>query len=169
MAQEIERRFRVKNESWRADVFEKHEIIQGFILASKEKVVRVRVKEDAAFLTIKIAKSAIERMEFEYLIPKNEALELLKNCQNNIHKIRHKIILNEQKNNPHPLIWEVDEYFGDNIGLVLAEIELPNKNTQFILPDWLGEEVTDQGRFTNSQLSLQPFNTWMLLEKQGIF
>lgn len=152
MAIEIERKFLVQGEAWRAApaVF----YSQGYLNRDKARTVRVRIAGDEAFLTIKGQSVGASRAEFEYAIPLADARELLAMCEQPlIEKNRRKI--------PHAgFVWEVDEFLGENLGLVVAEIELPTEETQFARPDWVGQEVTDDERYFNSNLAKTPFSCW---------
>ena len=153
MAQEIERKFLTIGEDWRTDngIF----IRQGFLHNAIESTVRVRASGDHAYLTIKSAMTGITRTEFEYEIPLEDANELLdKLCQKPlIEKIRHKI----QRNG---FTWEIDEFLGENTGLVVAEIELEDEDQEFPKPDWLGEEVSNNVRYLNANLVKNPYSKW---------
>ena len=152
MAIEIERKFLVQGEAWRAApaVF----YSQGYLNRDKARTVRVRIAGDEAYLTIKGQSVGASRAEFEYAIPLADARELLAMCEQPlIEKNRRKI--------PHAgFVWEVDEFLGENLGLVVAEIELPSEETQFARPDWVGQEVTDDARYFNSNLAKTPFSRW---------
>lgn len=153
MAMEIERRFLVKDESWR-DLAEGQRYRQGYLSVDPARTVRVRVVGDDAWLTIKSQVSAMSRHEFEYAIPRADAEALMDAaCPMVVEKIRYKII-----HAGH--LWEVDEFFGENAGLVVAEIELPDEATEFVHPGWLGIEVTADGRYTNAYLSQNPYSRW---------
>jgi adenylate cyclase len=152
MAIEIERKFLVTGDAWRAApaVF----YSQGYLNRDKARTVRVRIAGEAAFLTIKGASVGASRAEFEYPIPLADARELLALCEQPlIEKNRRKILY-------QGFIWEVDEFLGENLGLVVAEIELPAEDTLFTVPEWVGEEVTSDARYFNSNLSLTPFSRW---------
>ena len=143
---EIERKFLTKSDSWRSQVSENFKISQGYLLKSKEKTIRVRTYGNKAFLTIKFAKSLMTREEFEYEIPVEDCLLLLKKCEGTIlEKVRHVIIFQNQE-------WTIDEFFGHRAGLVLAEIELSSENQEIFWPEWLGEEVTQNPCYFNSNL-----------------
>jgi CYTH domain-containing protein len=153
MALEIERRFRVNGDSWRG-LAPGVQYRQGYLSVEKERTVRVRVVGQQAWLTLKGNISDVTRHEFEYAIPLADAQIIMgAMCPMVVDKLRHRI-------EHGGFVWEVDEFFGDNAGLVLAEIELPSEDTAFDKPDWLGEEVTHDGRFTNAYLSKQPFSRW---------
>lgn len=153
---EIERKFLVKSEAFKTEAFKQTEIIQGYLNSHKQRAVRVRIKGDKGFLTIKgeSDKSGLSRFEWEKEIPVNEAKALLKLCEKGvIEKIRYEVKVDRH-------IYEIDEFFEENKGLIVAEIELNSENEPFSKPDWLGEEVTGQIKYYNSQLSKIPFSTW---------
>lgn len=153
---EIERKFLVKSEAFKAEAFSQSEIKQGYLNSNPERSVRIRVKSFKGFLTIKgkSDEGGTTRFEWEKEIAVNEANELLRLCEPGaIIKTRFEV-----KAGKH--VYEVDEFYGDNGGLILAEIELKAADEDFIKPDWLGEEVTGDVRFYNSQLSKNPFKSW---------
>jgi len=150
---EIERKFLVKTSLFQVSG---HSLImrQGYLSVDPTRVVRVRVEGEQAWLTIKGKMEGITRPEWEYDIPVSEALEMLKlSIYAPIEKIRHRLQIGNQ-------LWEVDEFLGQNSGLWLAEIELNDENEPFDTPDWLGEEVTHDRRYYNSQLSQNPWSKW---------
>lgn len=154
MALEIERKFLLKDDSWKSQVVRSHILKQGYLAASPGPTVRVRTSDESAFLTIKGKTTGISRVEFEYDVPMEEALELLKLSANApIEKTRHIV-----KANGH--VWEIDVFEGANLGLVLAEVELQSEDEQIVLPSWIGIEVSDDPRYFNSYLSQNPFNEW---------
>ena len=154
MAVEIERKFLLKNNSWRDRVVRSHVLKQGYLASSPLPTVRVRTSDDKAFLTIKGQTEGISRVEFEYEIPSNEAIELLKlSAQPPIEKIRYIVEANGQT-------WEIDVFEGSNAGLVLAEVELDSEDEKIELPDWIDIEVTSDSRYYNSALSETPYSTW---------
>ncbi len=153
---EIERKFLVLSEEYKSEAFDKTKIIQGFLNTHKERTVRIRIKGEKAFITIKgiSNKKGTTRMEWEKEIPVSEAEMLLKICEPNlIEKTRYEV-----KSGKH--IFEVDEFYGENEGLVVAEIELNSENEDFEKPLWLGKEVTDDVRYYNSLLSKSPYRNW---------
>ena len=153
---EIERKFLVTSKAYKTEALRKTRIIQGYLNSNKQRAVRVRLKGELGYLTIKgeSSKNGLSRFEWEKEITKSEALELLDLCEPGvIDKIRYEIKLGNH-------IFEVDEFFGDNTGLVVAEVELNAENESFEKPNWLGEEVTGQEPYYNSQLSKEPYNTW---------
>lgn len=154
--EEIERKFLIKGD------FKKHikmsfKIVQGYLSSIPERAVRVRIKGDKGFITIKgiSNESGVTRFEWEKEIPIEEVTELLKLCEpGTINKIRHIIPVNDK------LFFEVDEFTDQNKGLFIAEIELPSEDTTFEKPDWLGEEVTGDVKYYNSYLVKHPFTRW---------
>ncbi|GAL81183.1 hypothetical protein JCM19274_3927 [Algibacter lectus] len=154
---EIERKFLVKSEAFKKEAFKQTRISQGFLNTDKARTVRVRLKGKQGFITIKGAssKSGLSRFEWEKEIPKQEAEALLELCEPSIiDKTRYEI-----KQGQH--IYEVDEFYGDNSGLIVAEIELNTETETYIKPDWLGNEVTGDVKYYNSQLSKHPFKSWI--------
>ena len=155
MAQEIERKFLVKGD-FKSEVFKSTRITQGYLSSVPERTVRVRVKGEKGFITIKGIgnESGACRFEWEKEIPVDEVRELLKICEPGvIDKTRYLV-----KNGD--FTFEVDEFYGDNDGLTVAEIELPDEQAQFNRPAWLGEEVTGDVRFYNSMLMKNPYKNW---------
>ncbi|WP_043613368.1 CYTH domain-containing protein [Chromobacterium violaceum] len=153
MALEIERRFVVSGDGWRG-LAPAVQYRQGYLSVEKERTVRVRVVGQQAWLTLKSNISNVSRHEFEYPIPLADAQTIMgAMCPMVVDKLRHRI-------EHGGFVWEVDEFFGDNAGLVLAEIELPDEETPFAKPDWVGEEVTEDGRYTNAYLSKHPYRSW---------
>ncbi|AXT48625.1 MULTISPECIES: CYTH domain-containing protein [Chromobacterium] len=153
MAVEIERRFIVVGDDWRG-LAPGVQYRQGYLSVEKERTVRVRVVGDQAWLTLKSNISNVSRHEFEYPVPLADAQTIMgAMCPMVVDKLRHRI-------EHGGFIWEVDEFFGDNAGLVLAEIELPDESTPFDKPAWIGEEVTEDGRYTNAYLSKTPYSRW---------
>ena len=155
MAQEIERKFLVKGD-FKQEVFKSTRITQGYLSSVPERTVRVRVKGEKGFITIKGIgnESGASRYEWDKEIPVDEVRELLRICEPGvIDKTRYLV-----KNGPYT--FEVDEFYGDNEGLTVAEIELPDEQAQFERPEWLGEEVTGDVRFYNSMLMKNPYKNW---------
>jgi adenylate cyclase len=155
MAKEIERKFLVKGE-FKDQAFKATRITQGYLSSVPERTVRVRVKGEKGFITIKGIGNAsgASRYEWEKEIPVDEVKELLLICEPGvIDKTRYLVKAGEYT-------FEVDEFYGDNEGLTVAEIELPDENAAFERPDWLGEEVTGDPRYYNSMLMKNPFKTW---------
>lgn len=154
MAVEIERKFLVKNEEWRNQVDESFEISQGYLNSSIDRNVRVRIKGEQAFLTIKTKTKSITRTEFEYEIPLEDGLQLIDICEKPIIKKRRHLIIQNQHT------WELDVFELENQGLLIAEIELSSEEEQFKTPSWLGKEVSDDTRYFNSALIKHPFSKW---------
>ena len=155
MAQEIERKFLVKDDSWRATAGAGKPYLQGYLSLDRERVVRIRVKDDRGFLTIKGLRKGISAAEYEYPIPAAEAEEMLqKLCLRPlIEKLRYEV-------SHGGLLWEIDEFLGDNKGLMIAEVELSSEEQQVILPPWAGPEVSNDQRYANASLVQSPFSTW---------
>ena len=152
MGQEIERKFLVSGD-FEKEVSCRKRIVQGYICAEKGRTVRVRMQGDDCFLTIKGAANerGWSRYEFEQKIPPTDAEELLKLClPGMIDKVRHWIQVGNHT-------WEVDVFQGENKGLVMAEIELSSEDESFEMPEWAGEEVTNDPRYYNAMLAKQPF------------
>lgn len=153
---EIERKFLVKSEAYKALASKQYRIVQGFLNSNPERVVRVRIKEDKGFLTVKGKSdiSGLTRFEWEMEISLEDAENLLKICEKgSIEKIRYEVIVEGKT-------FEVDEFFGNNKGLTIAEIELEDKLETFKRPSWLGEEVTGQTQYYNSNLIENPYSNW---------
>ncbi|MBE9012961.1 CYTH domain-containing protein [Pseudanabaenaceae cyanobacterium LEGE 13415] len=153
MGVEIERKFLVKNDQWRK-LAEGELYRQGYI-PTLESTVRIRVIRDRGFITIKGRTQGISRAEYEYEIPLEDATQMLDTlCKPPlIEKHRHKIELNG-------LVWEVDEFLGANRGLTIAEVELKSADQSIDLPDWIGEDVSHDPRYYNSNLAQHPYTTW---------
>ena len=152
---EIERKFLVVGEAWRAHVVERKHLRQAYLARQGKASIRVRVADDAkASLTIKSRGARTSRLEFEYDIPVSEALTLIELRDGHVvEKVRHLV-------RHDGLTWEVDVFTGDNAGLVIAEIELDHEAQTFSRPAWLGPEVTHDERFANSRLARFPFSTF---------
>jgi adenylate cyclase len=154
MGVEIEHKFLVKGDGWRRQG-EPVLIRQGYLSSHPERVVRVRIYGDEAFMTIKSKSVGISRGEWEYPLPLPDAREFLDRLceQPIIEKYRRRI--------EHAgFTWEVDEFLGVNAGLVVAEIEVPSEDQAFERPEWVGEEVTDDPRYLNSNLISHPYSAW---------
>lgn len=152
MGIEIERKFLVAGTTWRHGAGVRFS--QGYLNRDKERTVRVRLAGEKAFLTVKGLSIGASRAEFEYEIPVSDAEQLLKLSDGPvIEKIRRVIQLEN-------VTWEVDEFLGENAGLVVAEIELQSEDQAFAKPEWIGEEVTSDARYFNSSLATQPFSSW---------
>jgi adenylate cyclase len=153
---EIERKYLVTSLEFKNEYYTKNEIAQGYLSSNPERTVRVRIKGNKGYLTIKGIgnESGASRFEWEKEIELNEAKQLLKLCEKGvIEKTRYEV-----KSGNH--IIEVDEFHGDNNGLIIAEIELENENDSIEKPHWLGNEVTNDERYYNSYISLNPFKNW---------
>ena len=153
---EIERKFLILNNDFKAESFANHEIVQGYLSTNPERTVRVRIKDNDGYLTIKGSgsESGMSRYEWEKKIDYNEAKELINLCEKSvISKTRFEI-----KSGKHT--FEVDEFYGENQGLIIAEIELESEDEVFEKPNWLGQEVTNDERYYNAYLSQKPFTTW---------
>ena len=154
MGIEIERKFLVKDETWRA-LARGTKYHQGYLSSNKERTVRIRTIGNQGYLTIKgIAKGAV-REEYEYEIPAAEARAMLENlCEKPlIEKSRYNIEY-------HGLVWEVDEFYGENQGLIIAEVELDFNDQKFKKPKWIGTEVTGESKYFNSNLIHHPYTQW---------
>lgn len=158
MALEIERKFLVKGEAFKREAFKALSVTQGYLSSVSERIVRVRMKGDKGYITIK-GKSdttGIARFEWETEISPEDARSLLKLSEPSvIEKTRYLV-----KNTDGKHVWEVDEFHGDNEGLVVAEIELSDENEPFDKPSWIGREVTGIARYYNSSLKRYPFKNW---------
>jgi adenylate cyclase len=156
MAQEIERKFLVISDAYKSQASKQTRITQGYLSSIPERTVRVRIKGDKGYITIKGIgnESGASRFEWEKEIPVDEVKELLKICEPGvIDKTRYEI-----KSGNHT--FEVDEFYGENEGLTVAEIELSSEDDSFQKPNWLGEEVTGDPRYYNSMLMKNPFTKW---------
>lgn len=154
MAKEIERKFLVKNDTWRGQDKGKR-YRQGYLNTAKERTVRARTAGDKGYLTIKGITVGASRSEYEYEIPVADANEMLDRlCERPlIEKTRYRV--------PHDgLVWEIDEFEGENSGLIVAEVELKDEHQSLTLPDWVDEEVTGDPRYFNANLVAKPFSKW---------
>lgn len=153
MPREIERKFLLKSDAWRS-LAEGVTYRQGYLSSVPERTVRVRIAGDAAFLTVKGRNVKNSRAEFEYPIPLEDAEQMLKLCDG-------PLVEKQRCEIPHAgKTWQVDEYAGDNRGLVLAEVELDSEDEQPEIPEWIGEEVSGDPRYYNSNLAAHPFSAW---------
>lgn len=155
---EIERKFLVTSTEFIKEAIRQSRIVQGYLSSNPERTVRVRVKGDKGFLTIKGIgnKSGLSRFEWEKEIPLEDAEQLLRLCEKGvIDKIRYEVAISNH-------LYEVDVFSGANEGLIIAEIELSNENESFEKPTWLGKEVTNDSRYYNAYLSTNPFKNWNL-------
>jgi len=151
---EIEKKFLLKGDKWRKLGKGIH-YRQGYLNNARERVVRVRIINNRGFLTIKGITVGATRLEYEYEIPKDECLAMLEGLAEKpiIEKARYKV---DYKG----LTWEIDEFFGENQGLIVAEVELESEDQKFEKPDWIGEEVTGDPRYFNSNLTHHPYTKW---------
>ena len=156
MSKEIERKFLVKGNAWRT-LAQGVLYRQGYLSSAKERTVRVRTAGEKGFLTVKGITNGVTRSEFEYEIPFADADEMLSGLAEKplIEKRRFKIPAGS-------LVWEIDEFLGENAGLIVAEIELPDEDAPFGRPDWLGREVSNDPRYFNSNLVRHPFSQWQV-------
>ena len=155
MGKEIERKFLLHLEEWKKLIKPagKH-LRQGYISNNPEKTIRIRIAENQAWLTIKGITIGASRLEYEYEIPLGEGLELLDNfAEAELEKIRYEIHHQDK-------LWEVDVFLGDNNGLIVAEIELDSEDEKFELPEWVAEEVTQEKKYYDSNLTKHPFKLW---------
>ena len=154
MAVEIERKFLVRDTSWKDNVRRSIVIKQGYLSTDPDRTVRIRIKGDQGVLTVKGRSQGVSRAEFEYEIPRDDAEAMLLLCNDvPIEKVRHEILVGGK-------LWELDVFEGANQGLVLAEIELADENEVFELPSWVEKEVSEDVRYYNSYLSKTPYATW---------
>ena len=157
MGFEIERKFLVHKDKWNLVSKPKKDFYrQGYLFSDSNKTIRVRQTNDKGYITIKGSVIGLSRPEFEYEIPKADAEELLNQFSvSELIKVRYKILFKNK-------IWEVDEFLGDNLGLIVAEIELEHENEQFEIPDWIANEVTDDNKYYNSCLAKTPYCNWVI-------
>jgi len=154
MPKEIERKYRLKNNTWKSQIHSSHTIKQGYLNLEPTRTVRVRIIGPKALLTIKGKNVKTTRLEFEYEIPIDDALQLLQLCEKPLlEKTRHEVHLDN-------LIWEIDEFEGDNEGLIIAEVELQDEDQKINLPNWIDQEVSHDPRYYNSNLIKSPYNIW---------
>jgi len=154
MAKEIERKFLVKGDEYKhlsKGVYYQ----QGYLSTIKERTVRIRIIEERGFITVKGISNGAVRAEYEYEIPVNDAREMLNGlCEKpTIEKYRYKV-------QQHNLTWEVDEFLGENTGLMIAEVELSSEDQVITKPEWIGEEITGDARYYNVNLIANPFSRW---------
>ncbi|MET3650860.1 CYTH domain-containing protein [Dyella japonica] len=168
MGIEIERKFLLGDDSWRDGVTESERIAQGYLVSAQalhdgtaRASVRVRRTGERAWLNIKSAQLGIERAEFEYPVPIADAEQMLADlCDGVVEKIRHHVIVDG-------VLFEIDEFFGENAGLVVAEVELPTTDASFPRPAWLGREVSHLARYYNVNLIAHPYARWTSDERQA--
>jgi adenylate cyclase len=155
MATEIEHKFLLRDDRWRSQAERSARMRQGYLTSDARCSVRVRIADGQGFLNLKSGALGIQRSEYEYPIPLAEAEEILDMlCEKPLlEKTRHFLWFGEH-------LWEIDEFEGDNAGLIVAEVELSRSDEPFARPDWLGEEVSHDIRYYNSQLARHPYQTW---------
>lgn len=156
MSQEIERKFLVLDDSYKHEAFSSSHIRQGYICSERGRTVRIRIRDEHAFLTIKgpSLNGGLSRYEFEQEIPMDDAVYMLSFCEPGlVDKTRWLV-----RSGRH--VFEVDEFHGENAGLVIAEVELQFEDEPYEKPDFIGEEVTGDRRYYNSQLRLHPYSKW---------
>ena len=159
MPAEIERKFKVISDKYK-QLSKPLNCKQGYLDTLEEFLVRVRIMGDKAYLTLKGKNEGIRRLEFEYEIPKTDANELFSNFCSTTPIEKNRYILSIEKT-----IWEVDEFLGENYGLVIAEIELPSENANFPTPNWIGQEVSNNPKYYNYNLVKYPYSKWNEVEK----
>lgn len=154
MALEIERKFLLAGDGWRG-LAEGKNYRQGYLCSDEVRTVRVRIAGESGFITVKGKTKGMTRDEYEYEIPLADAEEMLSALcgKTSIEKIRCKIPFAGH-------VWEVDEFFGENKGLIMAEVELKSEDEAFVKPDWIGQEVTGDRRYHNASLATYPFSRW---------
>jgi adenylate cyclase len=161
MPREIERKFLLLNDTWRARAQRRRVMSQGYLAGTERASIRVRISGDDANLNIKSGGLVASRLEFEYAIPVAEARELLTLCEGPlIEKTRHYV-------DHAGMTWEIDEFAGDNAGLVVAELELEREDQPFARPAWLGAEVTHLRRYYNVCLVEHPYRAWTEAERRA--
>jgi adenylate cyclase len=155
MAIEIEHKFLLANDDWRKSIQKSVKYKQGYLSSQPTSSIRVRITDNQAWLNIKSATIGTQRLEFEYEIPLEDAREILRSlcAKPLIEKTRH-FVPNDGN------LWEIDEFKGDNDGLIIAEIELAEVGKTFTKPEWLGLEVTHELRYYNNNLVKNPYNKW---------
>lgn len=160
MAVEIERKFLPRGDAWRAAVRDSARLVQGYVANTPRCSVRVRIAGDHAWLSLKSMDPGVTRLEFEYAIPVADAREVLARMEDGprVEKIRHRVPAGRH-------CFEVDEFLGENAGLVIAEIELDSPDEEFARPAWLGDEVTDEPRYYSFVLARAPFSRWPEAER----
>jgi adenylate cyclase len=152
---EIERKFLVANDSWRDQVESEARIVQGYLVNSPELTVRVRVRGDEAFLTLKGGTRGVSRSEFEYPIPVADAEDMLRELPVSppVDKVRYRVRVGGH-------VWDLDVFAGENAGLVMAEVELGSEGEDFEMPGWAGKEVSGDQRYYNVNLARNPYRHW---------
>jgi adenylate cyclase len=155
MGVEIERKFLLASDAWKSHVEKSYQMRQGYLSHDAQSSVRVRICDERADINIKSTRDGIYRLEYEYAIPMEDALELLEQVAHRplVEKTRHIIHFADH-------CWEIDEFAGDNRGLIVAEIELSSVDENFEYPVWLGQEISTDARYYNSNLSKLPYSYW---------
>jgi adenylate cyclase len=155
MALEIERKFLLKNDGWRQSVQSAERLCQGYLNSEERCSIRIRTAGEQAWLNIKSATLGAQRQEFEYTIPLADAEQILATLSLKplVEKVRHLVNVGQH-------VFEIDEFEGDNAGLIVAEVELSHPDEAFERPDWLGEEVTDDVRYYNTSLRRHAYKAW---------
>ena len=155
MATETERRFLLANNSWQEYVAKSRFIAQGYLDTAPEVAVRIRRDGEKSFLTIKGSSTGASRPEFEYLIPNEDAAQMLQLlCRSRtVQKTRHNVPLNGHT-------WEIDVFEGENAGLIIAEVELTSESESLTVPAWIGPEITGKHRYSNAALARKPYSSW---------
>jgi len=155
MAVEIERKFLLSSDEWRTQIDHSICMRQGYLSCTESSAIRVRIENEQAHINVKKSLDGIHRLEYEYGIPLDDAEEMLDKIAIRpiIEKTRHEIRIGKH-------LWEIDEFLGDNKGLIVAEIELGSADEVFERPDWIGKEVSQDTRYFNSSLIEQPFCLW---------
>ena len=155
MGFEIERKFLVINDRWKENVISRSRLQQGYLANQANASVRVRIADDNAWLNIKSTTIGISRLEFEYAIPRQDAEEMLAQSAQKpfIDKTRYRVRCGDH-------IWDLDQFDGENLGLVVAEVELESEDQPFEMPVWAGEEVSQDTRYYNVNLIKHPYNRW---------
>lgn len=153
---EIEHKFLLVNDDWRKLVEKTYHYWQGYLSSTRQNSVRIRVADTKAWINIKSAVVGTHRLEYEYDIPVPEAKEILEQLCHKplIEKYRHIVTYGQH-------VWEIDEFLGDNLGLIVAEVELAEKDEKFVTPSWIGQDVTHDLRYYNNFLSQNPYNKWI--------
>ena len=156
MAVEIERKFLLCSDEWRQHISERIEMHQGYLSRDAQSSVRVRITDRKAILGIKSTRDGIYRLEYEYPIPRADAREIMA-------QIAHRPVIEKTRYIVHweGHCWEIDEFHGDNAGLIVAEVELNSTDEQFVHPPWLGKEISTDARYYNSNLSRMPYSEWV--------
>ncbi len=161
MAVETERKFLLKNNDWRLLVSAQRQIMQGYLNSEPERTVRVRISDGQGIITIKSKSEGLSRAEYEYNIPVADAREMMALCEKPIiEKTRHLLTFENK-------LWEIDEFDGDNKGLIVAEVELESERETPTLPYWLGEEVSYDKKYFNASLIQHPYCQWKTGEKEA--